>query len=155
MEARSAIHPSAEALRAFALGKMDDSTVSVLMSHLDSCPECCQAVAALSGDEFHGTTGSLWWSVNTAEPAAWRLPPDNMAAHKKVGEWNDMGIEMQGQSLRVAVNGRDVQKVMLNKTKTSTNPMPGLSRFSGRIGLLKRAAEVRYRKIEIKELPPN
>jgi anti-sigma factor RsiW len=49
VETRPGIHPSADALRAFALGKLDDSTASVLMSHLDGCPDCCRAVAALSG----------------------------------------------------------------------------------------------------------
>src|SRR5262245_4665297 len=65
METRPVIHPSADALRAFALGKLDDSTASVLMSHLDSCPDCCKAVAALSGDDFlerlrqaHGRSGT-------------------------------------------------------------------------------------------------
>src|SRR5690349_21188316 len=52
MEARPINHPSAEALRAFALGKMDDSMASVLMSHLDNCPECCKEVAALTNDDF-------------------------------------------------------------------------------------------------------
>jgi len=95
-------------------------------------------------------TGSLWWKVG-ATPC---LPPDNLGDLKKAGEWNDMEIEMRGQSLRIAVNGRDVQNVMLNKTRPDTNPLPGLSRFSGRIGFLKRVGEVRFRKIEIKELPP-
>ena len=35
METRPLNHPSADALRAFALGKLDDSTASGLMSHLD------------------------------------------------------------------------------------------------------------------------
>ena len=66
MEARPVNHPSADALRAFALGKLDDSTASVLMSHLDGCPDCCKAVAALSGDDFRpyvlrrGLTGTQY-----------------------------------------------------------------------------------------------
>jgi serine/threonine protein kinase len=52
MAAKPAVHPSEDALRAFALGKLDDATSSVLMSHLDGCPDCCKVVAALSGDDF-------------------------------------------------------------------------------------------------------
>jgi formylglycine-generating enzyme required for sulfatase activity len=95
-------------------------------------------------------TGSLWWKVG-ATPC---LAPDILGDLKKAGEWNDMEIEMRGQSLRIAVNGRDVQNVMLNKTRPDANPLPGLSRFSGRIGFLKRVGEVRFRNIEIKEPPP-
>jgi formylglycine-generating enzyme required for sulfatase activity/serine/threonine protein kinase len=52
MAAQPAVHPSEDALRAFALGKVDDTTSSVLMSHLDGCPDCCKFLAALSGDDF-------------------------------------------------------------------------------------------------------
>jgi serine/threonine protein kinase/formylglycine-generating enzyme required for sulfatase activity len=52
MGASPIVHPSADALRAFALGKLDDSMASILMSHLDSCPDCCKVVAAVSGDDF-------------------------------------------------------------------------------------------------------
>jgi serine/threonine protein kinase len=52
MAAHPAVHPSEDALRAFALGKVNDSTSSMLMSHLDGCPECCKVIAALSGDDF-------------------------------------------------------------------------------------------------------
>ncbi len=41
---------------------------------------------------------------------------------------------------------------MLNKIAPPTQPAIGLSRYSGRIGFLKRAGEVRFRNIEIKEL---
>ncbi len=52
MEARPVTHPSADALQAFGLGQMDDAAASGIMSHLDSCPQCRQAVASLSGDDF-------------------------------------------------------------------------------------------------------
>jgi hypothetical protein len=41
---------------------------------------------------------------------------------------------------------------MLNQTRPAKNPAPGLNRYSGRIGFLKRSGEVRFRNIEIKEL---
>ncbi len=102
-------------------------------------------------DKNAARTGSLWWSANTiVQPM---LRPDQLADMRKVGEWNTMEVEMRGQSLRFSVNGRDVQNVMLNKTTPPRNPAPGLIRYSGRIGFMKRTGEVRFRKIEIKELP--
>jgi hypothetical protein len=34
-------HPSADDLRGFAAGKLDDRTAAEIMSHIDSCPDCC------------------------------------------------------------------------------------------------------------------
>ncbi len=58
MAANSITHPSAEVLQAFALGKLNDTSASVVLNHLDSCPDCCQQVAALSGGEVAGLRGS-------------------------------------------------------------------------------------------------
>jgi hypothetical protein len=76
MDARLAVHPSEDALRAFALGKLDDSTSSVLMNHLDSCRDCCKVVAALSGDDFldrlrqaHGHSSTLAPAKSLADDA--------------------------------------------------------------------------------------
>jgi serine/threonine protein kinase len=52
MAAQLGTHPSADALREFAVGKLDDRMAEVIMTHLDGCPDCCRAVAALSGDGF-------------------------------------------------------------------------------------------------------
>jgi serine/threonine protein kinase len=52
MPAQLGTHPSADALRGFACGKLDDGTAAVIMNHLDGCPDCCRTVAALSGDDF-------------------------------------------------------------------------------------------------------
>lgn len=65
-----------------------------------------------------------------------------------------MEIELKGQRLRVVVNGTEVQGVALNDA-TAAKPVRGLSRFSGRIGFLKRFGEVRYRNVEVKELAPS
>jgi serine/threonine protein kinase len=69
MATRPVTHPSADALRAFALGKLDDSTASVLMSHLDACPDCCKAVAAFSGDDFLGRMRQAHGRSITPAPA--------------------------------------------------------------------------------------
>jgi hypothetical protein len=96
-------------------------------------------------------TGALWWSPNTAGQDP--LSPDQLPHVKPNGEWNDMEVQTRGQSLRIVINGREVQNVMLNKTRPQKFPAVGLNRFAGRIGFLKRAGEVWFRKIEIKELP--
>ena len=95
-------------------------------------------------------TGTLWWSPDSrAQPP---LDPDHLAEVKPIGDWNDMEIEMRGLHLRIAVNGSLVQDVKLNQTRPEKFPAPGLNRYSGRIGFLKRTGEVRFRKIEIREL---
>src|SRR5207247_4182755 len=52
METRHAVHPSTDTLQAFGLGKLDDASAEVVMSHLEDCPECHQKIAALPGDSF-------------------------------------------------------------------------------------------------------
>src|SRR5579884_2731354 len=52
MAAQLGTHPSADALRGFAAGKLDDGMAAEVMSHLDSCPDCCRAAAGLSSDDF-------------------------------------------------------------------------------------------------------
>ena len=95
-------------------------------------------------------TGTLWWSPDprVQEP----LFPDHRAQLKPFGEWNDMEVELRGQSLRIAFNGREVQNVRLNRFTQLKFPAPGLRRYSGRIGFLKRNSEVRFRNIAIKQL---
>jgi len=53
MSVRAAIHPSAESLQAYGLGKLADSTVAdTIFQHLETCAECRGKVAAVSGDNF-------------------------------------------------------------------------------------------------------
>jgi serine/threonine protein kinase len=52
MAAQLGTHPSADALRGFAVGKLDDGTAAEIMIHIDGCPDCCRAVAGLAGDDF-------------------------------------------------------------------------------------------------------
>lgn len=52
MAAELGTHPSADALRGFAAGTLDERTAEVIMNHLDGCPDCCRAAASLSGDDF-------------------------------------------------------------------------------------------------------
>src|SRR5262249_20138445 len=108
MAAQPAIHPSEDALRAFALGKLDDSTSSVLMSHLDSCPDCFKIVAALSGDDFlnrlrqaHGRSStpapakSLTDAARAPKPPASQPPipnlPPGLAANEQYEIFRELG----------------------------------------------------------------
>src|SRR5438270_4717381 len=70
MDARPASHPSVESLKAFGLGKMDDASAEALMNHLDSCPDCCKEVAALSGDDFLARFRQAHGRSITPAPAA-------------------------------------------------------------------------------------
>jgi tRNA A-37 threonylcarbamoyl transferase component Bud32 len=98
-------------------------------------------------------TGVLWWS-----PQPGKVPPlvvDQPAEIRPLGQWNDMEVEMRGHSLRIAVNGREIQNVMLNKTRPESFPARGLGRDAGRVGLMKHTGEIRFRNIEIKDLSAN
>ena len=40
MEPHATVHPSAEVLQAFGLGKLDVDTADIVMNHLETCPAC-------------------------------------------------------------------------------------------------------------------
>jgi hypothetical protein len=75
---------------------------------------------------------------------------------KPVGEWNTEEIRIQGNYIRVTLNGTViVDGDLLEASKNGTidkNPHPGLQRKSGYIGFLGHGSEVRFRNIRIKEL---
>src|SRR5579871_2921496 len=53
MKVQLGTHPSADDLRGFAEGKLDETAAGDLMTHLDGCPACCRVVAAaVSSDDF-------------------------------------------------------------------------------------------------------
>jgi hypothetical protein len=75
---------------------------------------------------------------------------------KPVGEWNQEEIRIQGNHIRVTLNGTvivdgDLKEASKNGTMDK-NPHPGLQRKSGYIGFLGHGSEVRFRNIRIKEL---
>jgi len=69
MEARPTSHPSAESLRALALGKLDDNTASAVLSHLDVCPDCSKEVSAATNDDFLNRLRQVHSLSGTAAPA--------------------------------------------------------------------------------------
>src|SRR5690348_11641282 len=69
MEAGSVVHPSIETLRALALGKLDDSTASVVLNHLDNCPDCRTKVAAAANDDVLNRLRNAHAGGSTPAPA--------------------------------------------------------------------------------------
>ncbi len=52
MEAQPMNHPAPEILRALIAGQLDSAAADAAFAHLESCPACREAAAALSGDSF-------------------------------------------------------------------------------------------------------
>jgi len=69
MESRPTAHPSAESLRALALGKLDDSTAAVVMKHLDVCPDCRREVTSATNDDFLNRLRQVHDRNSTPAPA--------------------------------------------------------------------------------------
>jgi hypothetical protein len=93
-------------------------------------------------------TGSLIWNKNGRT----LVPPDKRAELKPVGDWNEMQIELRGQSLQVLVNGHLVLTTKLDELAGRAGALPGLGRSAGRIGFQKHTGTVRLRNVRIKEL---
>ena len=75
---------------------------------------------------------------------------------RPVGQWNEEEIRIQGNRIRVTLNGTvivdgDIHEASKNGT-IDKNEHPGLKRKSGHIGFLGHGSEVRFRNIRIKEL---
>jgi len=69
MNARPDLHPSADMLRAFGLGKLDDLLSETVMAHIDTCPDCRQQVGALTGDSFLDRLRQAHHPSSTPAPA--------------------------------------------------------------------------------------
>jgi serine/threonine protein kinase/WD40 repeat protein len=61
-------HPPPQELAAFGLGKLSERNAAAIAAHLESCPACRQAVAALPPDSFLG-------KIRAAGPAGSSFPP--------------------------------------------------------------------------------
>ena len=84
-------------------------------------------------------------------PNVWQQPSKQAEVAPK-GEWNRLTVQVQGDELQVSVNGQEVQNLSLGELAKKANVFPGARRSSGRIGLQQHTGEIRFRKIEIKEL---
>jgi hypothetical protein len=76
------------------------------------------------------------------------------AEMRPTGSWNRLEIELNGHSLRATVNGKEISNRTLDPHALfSDGTVPGLNRVKGHIGLQKHGGIVRFRNVEISELP--
>jgi hypothetical protein len=95
-------------------------------------------------------TGTTRWLLAGTEV----VQLERMATLEPAGSWNRLEIEVRRRAMRASVNGNQV----INTTYSGGallpgSVVPGLERTNGRIGLQKHTKTVRFRNIEIKELP--
>jgi hypothetical protein len=100
----------------------------------------------------HAQTAALRWSTNGRGMDY--VPPDRPAGLAPEVAWNEMTIELRGSRLRASVNRREVRDTDLSNWVNKPNALPALRYLSGRIGFQSHSGTVRFRNIEIKELPP-
>ena len=93
--------------------------------------------------QINGGVGKDAASLKPVRPAQPRLAPD----------WNTAEIELVGQSLTLTVNGAPIQAADLNQLVASGSRYPALTRTRGRLGFQQHARTVRFRHIEVLELP--
>ena len=94
-------------------------------------------------------TGTTHWVLHAIVVA-----PSQSAELQPVGSWNQLEIEVKGHALRAWVNAKPVAQMRLAAgARLADGALPALDRARGRIGLQKHTGMVRFRKIEIKELP--
>jgi hypothetical protein len=87
-------------------------------------------------------TGAFLWSNNSV----YQNPP-RPAKLKAAGEWNDVEVELRGQSLRVTIDGECVQTMDLDAFAGRPGALPVLKQPAGRIGLQKHQGNVRFRNM--------
>jgi hypothetical protein len=93
MPVNPATHPSIETLQALSLGKLDDAEAAALLSHLESCPDCCRKAAAAAGDSFLDRLRDAQVSFGDFAPAGTpsQLAPTLEAADMPTGELDAAG----------------------------------------------------------------
>jgi serine/threonine protein kinase len=69
-------HPSAEQLKAYALGKLPAAELEALAQHLESCPQCLELAAARHADSFVGKLRAAHPPAATAGWAPQELVPE-------------------------------------------------------------------------------
>jgi formylglycine-generating enzyme required for sulfatase activity/serine/threonine protein kinase len=80
--------------------------------------------------------------------------PDSPAVVQPTGSWNRMEIKVQANTICVSVNGSKVVDASLPRdARFPDGTVPALCRTSGQIGLQKHTGTVRFRNVEVMELP--
>ena len=102
------------------------------------------------GGPQSGQTGMMLWLSDRM----FAVGPDQPATMRTGTEWNTMEMFVHGNLLRIKVNGSQIVETSVPADTRFINGMvPGLCRKFGRIGLQKHTGTVRYRNIEVMELP--
>ncbi|HWQ54026.1 MAG TPA: DUF1080 domain-containing protein [Bryobacteraceae bacterium] len=83
------------------------------------------------------------------------LIPARQGFLRKLGEWNEQEIRMDGRHIAITVNGAIVLDTDLGIVREPEvlKKRPGVKNMSGHIGLLGHGSKIEYRNIRIKELP--
>lgn len=95
--------------------------------------------------------GTFYWSTSL-DPAG-ANPPHRPAASGPPGGWNSAELEVRGDVMTFAINGREVQRARLDALAGRAGANPALKRRQGRIGFQCCAGTVRFRNVEILEAP--
>ncbi|RCS41036.1 DUF1080 domain-containing protein [Bremerella cremea] len=85
------------------------------------------------------------------------LAPAKRGHLKPIGEWNKQEVTVDGDLIKVVLNGTEILSVNLEEIRNNPtldgNDHPGLKRSTGHIGLLGHGSPVEFRNLEIKVLP--
>jgi Leucine-rich repeat (LRR) protein len=93
-------------------------------------------------------TGTTQWVTD-----AMYVHPDRRAELGGPNTWNKLEVEMQNRSLKVAVNGKLILERTIAEGARFKGAIPALNRSKGRIGIQQHTNTIRYRNIEVMELP--
>jgi hypothetical protein len=74
---------------------------------------------------------------------------------KPAGQWNQVLLEVRGYAISAEINGKTIlrQKTLARGARFPDGTIPALNRVKGRIGLQKHSGTVRFRNVEVRELP--
>ncbi len=76
---------------------------------------------------------------------------------KPIGEWNEQEVTVDGDKVKVVLNGTEILNVDLEEIRNNPtldgSEHPGLKRSTGHIGFLGHGAKVEFRNLRLKSLP--
>lgn len=85
------------------------------------------------------------------------LVPAKRGYLKPVGEWNQQEVTVDGDMVKVVLNGEEIMTANLEKLRNEPTmdgrDHPGLKRSTGHVGFLGHGDPVEFRNVWIKELP--
>ena len=102
-----------------------------------------------NGKKENESTGTTHWMKNADS----NVPP-LITLELAPGSWNRMEVTIRGDHCGATVGDKSVVDIKLDPKQPGTF-VPGLARSHGKVGFQINTGVVRFRKIEIKELPVN